>query len=124
MTEKEMFDFIKNNPSELYEVSWENHTEVIYFWQVEDISKDFYFHSPVVFRKYNFKNDEEFLDMMKYLYAENLDDKIINDEKQTYIDGVWYELDYPQTEPFLPNNIDDIKPISNRNYILNYILKN
>ena len=44
-------------------------------------------------------------------------------EKKNLIDGYWYEVDYPQCLPFLPNKIISIKPISERDYLLQCIEK-
>lgn len=42
--------------------------------------------------------------------------------KQTYIDGVYYDINYPQHAPFLPEVLISAKRTSDKEYVMDYVI--
>lgn len=112
MTKVELHRHIEENPSDYYMVTWNNHTEPLYFMPYGDT----FFESPLEVRRYPM-DEQELWEYVKEQYLEKYWEESFEKEKKNLIDGYWYEIDCPQCSPFLPFEIDSVYPISEEEYI-------
>lgn len=96
------FDSVKDTKlsSVYFLVEFDNHIEPIYFTHFEDV----WFASPCGLHKCPLKTDE-IMEFVKELYYEDSWQDAYEYEKTMQRDGWHYEIDCPQCEPFLPDNI-------------------
>jgi hypothetical protein len=98
-------------------VTYDNHTEPIYFMSFEDV----YFPSPCELHRFPFK-ENEIEDYVKEMYYEDSFNNALEFEK-TMQRGNWhYDIDCPQCSPFLPEQLDNIEMIS-ENECLDWLLE-
>ena len=112
MTKVELHNYIKEHGSDYYMVTWDGHTEPLYFMPYNGT----YFESPLEVRRCQM-TEEELWEYVKFQYLEKYLDESFEREKKNLIDGYWYEIDCPQCTPFLPFEIDDVYPISEEEYL-------
>ena len=112
MTKVELYRYIEENPSDYYMVTWDGHTEPLYFMHYGST----YFESPLEGRRYPM-NEQDLWEYVKDQYLEKYWEESFEQEKKNLIDGFWYEIDCPQCSPFLPFEIESIYPISEEEYI-------
>lgn len=121
MTKQQMFEYINNNPSDYYMVTWNGHTEPLYFYPW---NKHIYFESPIEVRRSPI-TDQELWDYVKETYIKVHWKEAYKNELKNLIDGYWYEIDCPQCQPFLPLfDIDNIYGISEQDLLKSYIIPN
>ena len=96
------FDSIKDTKlsSVYFLVEFDNHVEPIYFTHFEDV----WFASTCDLHKYPLENDKV-MEFVKELYYEDSWQDAYEYEKTMQRDGWHYEIDCPQYDPFLPDNI-------------------
>jgi len=96
------FDSIKDTKlsSVYFLIEFDNHIEPIYFTHFEDV----WFASPCYLHKRLLKTDK-IMEFVKELYYEDSWEDAYEYEKVMHRDGRHYEIDCPQCEPFLPDNI-------------------
>lgn len=88
-------------------VTFDGHTEPIYFTSYEDV----YFESPCELHRFPMKEDE-IEEYVKEMYDKQYL-KVSLEYEKTMQRGDWhYDIDVPQCTPFLPEQLDDIKMIS------------
>ena len=112
MTKIELHEYIREHKSDYYMVTWNGHTEPLYFMPYNGT----YFESPLEVRRYQM-TEENLWEYVKVQYIEKYWEESFEREKKNLIDGFWYEIDCPQCSPFLPFEIDDIYPISEEEYL-------
>ena len=112
MTKVELHKYIREHNSDYYMVTWEGHTEPLYFMPYGDT----YFESPLEVRRYQM-TEQDLWEYVKEHYIKKYWDESFEREKKNLIDGYWYEVDCPQCSPFLPFEIDDVYPISEEEYL-------
>lgn len=115
MNKQELYKYIDENPSSIYLITCDGKTEPIHFFSYEGL----YFECSVCIYRYEIKTEEELKKYCSELYIDPEDGFKI--EKEYWIDGYLYDIDYPQCTPFLPDKIDGIKPISEKDYLLSII---
>jgi len=116
MIKAELHQYIRENPSDYYMVTWNGHTEALYFMPYGNT----YFESPLQVRRYPMTEDDLW-EYIKTTYLEKYWKEAFEEEKENLIDGYWYEIDCPQCAPFLPFEVDNIYPISEKDYLQLYI---
>lgn len=96
------FDSIKDTglSSVYFLVEFDDHIEPIYFTQFEDV----WFPSPCELHEYPLENDK-IMEFVKELYYEDFWEDAYEYEKTMQRDDWHYEIDCPQCDPFLPDNI-------------------
>lgn len=125
---KELYDYLsKVDVSEKQEtgmssvyflVTYNGKTEPLYFMPYEGS----YFESVCELHQFEMREDE-LEQLVKELYLPEAYEKALDFEKTMFIDGIRYEINNPQCVPFLPEVIDDIKPISETECV-KWILQN
>lgn len=112
VTKVELHRYIEKNPSDYYMVTWDGHTEPLYFMAYGNT----YFESPLEVRRYPM-NEQDLWEYIKDQYLEKYWEESFEREKKNIIGGYWYEIECPQCSPFLPFEIDNIYPLSEEEYI-------
>ena len=96
------FDSVKDTKlsSVYFLIEFDNHVEPIYFTHFEDV----WFASPCDLHEYPLEDDrvQEYVD---YLYFDESFEYAYEYEKTMQRNGWHYEIDCPQCDPFLPDNI-------------------
>lgn len=89
----------------------------VYFFPFEDV----YFESPCELHQYEMTK-EELIEYVKYQYIEEAFEESLEYEKTLYRDGILYDIDCPQTGPFLPDkfSIKMISEVECLNWLLEY----
>lgn len=116
-SKQELYDYLDNInwnekrdtilSSVFFLVTFDNYTEPLYFTSFEDV----YFESPCELHRFPLKEDD-IEEYVKELYYEDSFSNALEFEK-TMQRGEWhYDIDCPQCEPFLPDQLDDIKMVS------------
>jgi len=109
-------------------VTYNNHTEVIWIAKHSNHREDgrnWYLEAPCNILKYDFRNSND-QDIRKYveeIYEEDYIEEGVKYVKSMIRDGWLYEIDSPQTAPFLPEVLDDLTLISEE-YCLEWMLSN
>ena len=112
------FDSVKDTKlsSVYFLVEFDNHVEPIYFTHFEDV----WFASPCDLHKYPLENDKV-MEFVKELYYEDSWEDAYEYEKTMQRNSWHYEIDCPQCEPFLPDNIK-IQNVFSDSKCLNWLL--
>ena len=100
MTKSQLYNYLAKNPSECYMVTWEGHTEPLHFVFYDSVC----FETSIEVRRTPMTEDGYW-------------DSAFEEEKNRLIDGYLYDIDYPQCLPFLPSEIENIYPITEREYL-------
>ena len=98
------------NDELLCELVGEEH--VIHFIFYEGVC----FETPIEVRR-SPMTEEGLREYVHEQYFEEYWDSAFEEEKNRLIDGYLYDIDYPQCLPFLPSEIEDIYPITEREYL-------
>lgn len=97
-------------------VTFNNHTESIWITKYADWDEDgnWFLEAPNDLHRYEFKDDSEsnIRNYVKEQYEEEHIDEGIKYTKSMIRDGWLYEINSPQTGPFLPDVLDDLTLIS------------
>lgn len=112
MTKSQLYNYLTKNPSECYMVTWEGHTEPLHFIFYEGVC----FETSIEVRR-SPMTEEGLREYVHEQYFEEYWDSAFEEEKSRLIDGYLYDIDYPQCLPFLPSEIEDIYPITEREYL-------
>ena len=127
-TKQELYNYLNNFDYESHKdssmssvyflVKYGKTIEPIYFTPYEDV----WFESPCEVRGFPMKDDE----VMKYVrtqYGSKYWKEAHEFETLMQKDGTHYDIDCPQCSPFLPEKVEIIKPLSERE-CLEWILEN
>lgn len=121
MNKEELNIYLRNNNSPIHMVTWENDgkqvTEPVHFL----LFNNSWLHSGVEVRRMDIYDEEELKEYVREMYEDEFFDDAYENEKKNWIDGYLYDIDFPQCMPFLPDEIIDIKPISEANFLANTI---
>lgn len=118
MDKSQLYTYLAEHPSDCYMVTWEKHTEPLHFMFYNGA----YFETPVEVRRIPM-TEEGLREYVHEQYLEEYWDSAFEEEKSRLIDGYLYDIDYPQCLPFLPSEIEDICPITEREYLKTVIKK-
>ena len=135
---EELEQFFENNckrKSSYALVTYEGKTTTIYINCYKNLSaniktgklEDYYLEAPNCLSSYRFKGDADAF-VSEYVNEIYDIEKVERDEAIKYIKSmirgnILYEIDSPQTGPFLPEKIDDIKLITEQE-CLDWIIEN
>lgn len=101
-----------------YKYKDKNIVEPIYFTPFEDV----YFASPCELYMSNI-NDDDLEEYVKSIYEVNAYKEAMKFEKLMQIDNMHYEIDCPQVEPFLPDEIEIVNVLTESECV-KYLLHN
>ena len=116
-SKQELYDYLDNVDlsskkdtqlsSVYYLVTFDNHTEPIYFTRFGDV----YFESPCELHRFPMK-ENEIEEYVKGIYYEESFENALEFEKTMHREKWLYDIDCPQCFPFLPERLDNIEIIS------------
>lgn len=116
------FDSSEKRNSEMssvyYLIKNENYTEPLYFMSFENV----YFESPCELH-FCEMNDNELEEFVKEMYQKEYFDEALEFEKMHQINGIHYDIDNPQVEPFLKENFELLDVLSETE-CLNWLIQN
>lgn len=105
-------------------VTYDNHTETIWISKYTVGESGYWFlEAPCELCRYEFKDDSDkaIIEYVKELYEKDAIEEGIKYTKSMLRDGYLYDIDAPQTAPFLPDKLDDLTLISEQ-YCLEWML--
>lgn len=115
---QELYEYLRKEGSQYYLIKFDDHIEPIYFFPYEGS----YFESPCVLSRFPMKEDE-LEDYVHELYDEKYYEHGLAYEKTMQIGDMHYDLDCPQCTPFLPDELEIIKPMTEEE-CLHWIIDN
>lgn len=129
-TKEERFKYLKENINGIGSyalVTYNNHTEPIWIHKYENWDKDgdWFLEAPCDLRRLKFEDESEqaMKEYVQELYKKEHIEEGIKYIRSMIRDGWLYEIDSPQTSPFLPDILDDLTLISEE-HCLEWMLSN